>query len=205
MEKRVEILSQQEIFHKAMFRIEEAHLRHERYDGSMSKEITRLNLERGDSAAAILHHKEADTVILTEQFRYPTYQKGPGWLLELPAGSIDKDSDSSPEKAMQREIMEEIGYSVEALQHISTFYLTPGGSSERIYLYYASVKPQEHTAKGGGLTGSGEDIRTVVVSVDEALAKMKSGEIADVKTIVGLQWLQMQRLTHDVPSSDGTK
>src|SRR5678816_2226156 len=88
MPKRVEILKKQEVFHKAIFHIDEVQLQHERYNGKMTETLTRLNLNRGDSVAAVVHDKEANTVILVEQFRYPTYEKGPGWLIELPAGII---------------------------------------------------------------------------------------------------------------------
>src|SRR5882724_6560615 len=134
MPKRVEILNKQEVFHKFIFRVEEVQLRHERYNGKMSDALTRLNLNRGDSVAAVVHDQKANSVILVEQFRYPTYEKGPGWLIELPAGIVsDKEN---PQKTVQRELMEEIDYEAKKVQHITTFYVSPGGTSERIYLYY---------------------------------------------------------------------
>jgi len=191
MTKRVEIISKQEIFKKFIFRIEEAHLRHERFDGSMSQEIVRLNLNRGDSTAVVLHDKRADTLVMTEQFRYPTYEKGPGWLLELPAGVVEQGED--PADTMRREMLEETGYAVQTVRHIGTFYLSPGGSSERIVLYYANATPQNQVARGGGVISEGEDIRVLVLKVDDVLKKIASGEIADAKTMVGLQWLQLNR------------
>lgn len=191
MQKRVEILDKKEIFKQAIFRIEEVRLRYQRYNGSMSENLTRLNLNRGDSAALVAHDSRAGTVVLIEQFRYSTYEKGPGWLLELPAGIVKAGED--PAQTMQRELKEEIGYTVQTMQHISTFYPSPGGTSERIHLYYASVSPIDHTSRGGGVASEGEDIRTVVMPVDTALHKMKSGEIADAKTIIGLQWLQLHK------------
>lgn len=193
--KRVDIISKQKIFQKSIFQIEEARLRHERFDGSMSHEFVRLNLDRGDSVAALLHDQETDTVILIEQFRYPTYEKGPAWLIELPAGIVDQ-TDITPEFTLQREIMEEIGYSIQSFHHISTFYPSPGGSSERISLYYASITPKDCVAKGGGLIESDEDIRRFSLTVDEAMLKIATGEIVDAKTIIGLQWLQLYRSTH---------
>ena len=191
--KIVEVLSKINVFQKSIFRVEEVHLRHERYDGSMTQEFVRLNLDRGDSVAALLHNEEEDKVILTEQFRYPTYEKGPGWMIEIPAGIIDLEMHETPEVTIQREVIEEIGYSVQRLHHISTFYPSPGGSSERIYLFYSSVTPQDCIADGGGLIESGEDIRRLSVAVDDALAKVASGEIVDAKTVIALQWLQNHR------------
>ena len=189
MPRRVEILNKQEVFHKFIFRIEEVQLRYERFHGKMSEALTRLNFNRGDSVAAVVHDRAADTVILVEQFRYPTYEKGPGWLIELPAGIVsDKEN---PQKTVQRELMEEVGYEAKKVQHISTFYVSPGGTSERIHLYYASVVPKDQTSTGGGLAPEGEDIHVLSLKVSDALAKVASGEIADAKTIIGLQWLQL--------------
>lgn len=188
---RVEIDHQEIIFRKFFFRIEEARLRHERYDGSMSDEMVRLNFDRGDSAAVVLHDPEQDTVILTEQFRYPTHAKGPGWLLEIPAGTVEEDEDDDPIRTMRREIMEEIGYHVENLEHISNFYLTPGGSSERIHLYYGTVSPQDRKGAGGGVLSEGEDIRILSMPVARAFAMIESGHLVDAKSIIGLQWLQL--------------
>src|SRR5579872_1427656 len=96
--------------------------------------------------------------------------------------------------------MEETGYNVETLQLINTFYLSPGGSSERVLLYYASVTPGDHVGKGGGLRESGEDIRTLIITVENALEKVTKGEIVDAKTIIGLQYLQVHRLPRAIES-----
>lgn len=192
MPKRVEIIDKKQVFKQAIFRVDEIHLRHERFDGKMSEELVRLNLDRGDSVAAIMHDREADTVILTEQFRYSAYDKGPGaWLLEIPAGTVERGED--PADTMRREIKEEIGYDVERIKHICTFYLSPGGTSERILLYYASVTPKQRTSQGGGLREEGEDIRILMMKVNQALRKIDKGEIIDAKSIIGLQWLQLHR------------
>jgi ADP-ribose pyrophosphatase len=90
MAKRVEILSETSLFQKYFFNVKEAKLKHEQYSGKMSEEITRLNFERGDSVAILMHDPDQDTVVLTEQFRYPSYRKDDanenGWIWEIPAG-----------------------------------------------------------------------------------------------------------------------
>lgn len=191
MTKRVEILSKREVFRQAFFRIEEIRLKHEKFDGTMSPEMTRLNFERGDSVAAIVHNPANDTLIFTEQFRYPTYEKSPGWLLETPAGSIEPGE--TPEATLRREIEEEIGYTLRDIRHISTFYLSPGGTSERIHLFYVRVADDDKTGEGGGKPGEHEYIRIVTMTIDEALAGIPSGLIQDAKTLIGLQWLQLNR------------
>ncbi len=193
MKRRVEILDQKQLFKKHFFHIEEAHLRHELQDGSMSEVLTRLNFVRGDSAAVVIHDPKTDKVVFTEQFRYPSYTKGDGWLLEIPAGTVEDDENDNPQVTLQRELMEEIGYDVSKFRHISTFYVSPGGTSERIHLYYAAATPKQKTATGGGLVSEGEDIRIVTLKFEDAFKKIETGEIVDAKTIIGLQWLKLKR------------
>ena len=178
------------------FKVDEAELSFERFDGSMTPPVRRLVFERGDSVAAVVFDREAQRLLLTEQFRFPTFEKGPGWLIELIAGMIDRGEQ--PEASMRREIEEELGYRADRIEHVATFYVSPGGSSERIWVYYAEVSEDGRVSAGGGLAGEHEDIRVVsehedirVVSMspDEARAALKDGRIADAKTIIGLQWL----------------
>jgi ADP-ribose pyrophosphatase len=189
------MVSKVTVFQRAIFKIEEVKYRQRRYDGSESGVITRLNLDRGDSVAALLHDPAADSVILVEQFRVSTYDNGDGWLLELPAGIVELKRDATAEVTMRRELIEEVGYHLDALQHILTFYLSPGGSSERIFLYYGQISPESQISAGGGRRAEGEDIRTLALPVESALAKLDAGEIVDAKTIVALQWLRLRR-TH---------
>lgn len=192
--RKVQILRKETIFRKSIFKVEQVHLKHERFDGRMSQKITRLNLERGDGVAAVLHNQQDDTLVMIEQFRYATYDRGnEGWMIELPAGIVEDDEDDDPKETMHRELAEEIGYQVESLRPIGKFYLSPGGSTEQIYLYYANVTPDNKTEDGGGLDEEDEDIRTLIIPVQDALHKVSTGEICDAKTIIDLQWLQINR------------
>lgn len=195
MEKKVEIISKQQLFKKFFFLIEEARLRHELYTGEMSPEMTRLSFNRGDSAAVILHDPLLDTVVMTEQFRYPTYTKGMGWILEIPAGTIEAEELDNPTETLRRELVEEIGYRVADFRKIASFFVSPGGTSERIHLFYAAIRPEDKIAEGGGLAAEGEDIRMVSMGLQEAIYKISTGEIVDAKTIIGLQWLQINKAT----------
>lgn len=190
MKKHVEILSKRRVFQQAIFAIDEVHLRHEKFNGAMSRELTRLNLDRGDSVAAIIHDPETDLIIFTEQFRYPTYNNGHGWLLEILAGMIEDDERDDPARTLRREIQEEVGYTVDEVRWISTFYVSPGGTSERIFLYYAAVSPTQKTHAGGGVIDEGEDIRAVEIPARQAFAMLAKGDIMDAKTVIGLQWMQ---------------
>jgi ADP-ribose pyrophosphatase len=168
------------------FKVDEAEVSFERFDGSMTPPVRRLVFERGDSVAAVVFDRDSKRLLLTEQFRFPAFEKGPGWLIELIAGMIDRGEQ--PQDALRREIEEELGYRADRIEHIATFYVSPGGSSERIWVYYAEVDDASHVSAGGGLPGEHEDIRILRMSPDEARAALQDGTIADAKTMVGLQW-----------------
>lgn len=193
MDKRVKILKKDEIFKKLIFRIDEARLQFERYDGELSHPVTRLNLRRGDSVAALIHDISDNSFILTEQFRYPVFNKdeAEAWLTEIPAGMVG--AGEIPEETMRREILEEIGYQVQDLRLITVFFPSPGGSDERIYLYYAQVKPDQEKTAGGGLNREGEDIRRIHIPAKAALSRLKAGGYHDAKTIIALQWFWANR------------
>jgi nudix-type nucleoside diphosphatase (YffH/AdpP family) len=171
------------------FKVEEAYLRFEQFNGEMSRKIRRLSLERGDSVAILVYNTTTKKIILVNQFRYPTYLHGDGWIIETIAGMIDREEES--ENTAQREIREETGLTINTFEHIASFYLTPGGSSERIFLYYSEVSgEQAKYKKTGGLLREGEDIKVIELSLAEAMAKIRSGEIMDAKTIIGIYWLE---------------
>lgn len=172
-----------------IFKVEEAYLRFEQFDGEMSPRVRRLSLERGNSAAILVFNRNTEKLILISQFRYPTYQDGHGWTIEAIAGMVDPGE--TPEESARRELQEETGLNIDFLEHIATFYPSPGGSSEQIYLYYSEVSGERAKYKGtGGLLASGEDIKVMELTLADALAKIKSGEIMDAKTILGIYWLE---------------
>lgn len=186
----VEIRSRRALL-DGFFRVEEVELQHERRDGSMSPPLTRLNLDRGDGAAIVLHDPQRRALVLVRQFRFPTWDKGPGWLLELVAGVVNEGAE--PAQVARAEALEEAGYVIDEPEPIGTFYLTPGGSSERIFLYYAAVSAAQRRQEGGGLEEEGEDIEVVEYGEDEVWRSLDDGEIVDAKTLIGLMWLR-QRL-----------
>jgi nudix-type nucleoside diphosphatase (YffH/AdpP family) len=175
------------------FKVEEAHLRFEQFNGEMSPLLRRFSFERGNSAAILAFNLDTQKIILINQFRYPTYDNGHGWTIEVIAGMVDKGE--LPNESAQRELMEEAGLNVSAFEHISTFYPSPGGCSEQIFLYYAEVSG-EHAKynKTGGLIKEGEDIHSFEISLEDALDKIKTGEIRDAKTIIGIYWLKNRQM-----------
>lgn len=174
------------------FKIDKATLQHEKFDGTMTPELTRLNFNRGHSVAIILYNPDTKSVILTRQFRFPAYfsDKEKGWLLEVIAGMLEKDEN--PEEALQREIFEETGFQVPRMEFINEFFVSPGGSSEKIYLYFGVVTRKHQVGNGGGLKKEGEDIRIEEIPFEQALEMVQQGKISDAKTIIALLWLEKQ-------------
>jgi len=183
--RRAEVRSRRRLLDD-FFKVDEAEVSFERADGSMTPLLRRLVFERGDSVAAVVMHRESRRLLFTEQFRFPTLGKGTGWLLEVMAGMIG--AGEAPEAALRREIGEELGYAVAHLELIATFFVSPGGSSERIWLYFVEVDDSGRTSSGGGLASEHEEIRVVRLSPDEARAALLEGRLPDAKTIIGLQW-----------------
>ncbi len=183
--KQVIIHSVKRVFDH-FFKIDEAVLSHELANGGMSEKMTRLSFERGDAVAAMVYHTSIQKFLFTRQFRYPTYSKGPGWLLEAVAGTIE--AGEAPEVSLMREMEEELGYQVLTATPIQTFYVSPGGTSERIFLFYAEVNDTMQVSSGGGLAEENEDIEVVALTANQINTALLNGEIADAKTLIGIYW-----------------
>ena len=155
-------------------------------DGHWSRE-TRETYDRGNGATVLLYDPDRRTVLLTRQFRYPVYVNGhpDGQLIETAAGLLD---DDSPEDAIRREAEEETGVAVGDLHHVFDVYMSPGSVTERLHFYAAPYSPGSRLTAGGGLAEEGEDIDVLELPFDEALAMIRSGVIADAKTVMLLQW-----------------
>jgi nudix-type nucleoside diphosphatase (YffH/AdpP family) len=194
MPMKVKILKESREYN-GFFKIDKAVLQYEKFDGEMSEEVTRLNFNRGDSAAILLYDEEKDSVILVKQFRYPAYVNDcPGWILEAVAGTIEEGRDAV--SVARAELLEEAGYEVDDLELISRFYVSPGGTSERIHLYLGLARRK--VSSGGGLVSENEDIQVISMPLNEAMEMVETGEICDAKTIIALQWLELGRV-HEVP------
>lgn len=174
----------EEIVFDDFFKIKKAKINQELFDEKFI-EVDRLCFERGDSAAIIIYEKDTDTILFTNQFRYPTINEN-GWILEIPAGSIKRGED--PNKRVKLEVEEEIGYKVKNIMFINSFYVSPGGTSERIFLYYSEVESKNKVLEGGGLKYEKEDIRLEKIHVKEIKEKLKKNYFRDAKTLIGLQW-----------------
>ncbi|MBN1479868.1 NUDIX hydrolase [candidate division KSB1 bacterium] len=178
--------------YEGFFTLEKARLQFEKFDGSKSKEIERENFYRGDSVAALVYDSRNEKVTLVRQFRYPVYSVDPehAWLIELVAGRCEKNEN--PQETLVRELKEEMLISIvaEQLEYIGQFFLSPGGTSERIYLYAADVDLSNFEEQSGGREEEDENIQILHFSTRQVIDLLERGDFRDAKTIIALQWLK---------------
>ncbi|AYA38708.1 GDP-mannose pyrophosphatase NudK [Hymenobacter oligotrophus] len=149
--------------------------------------------DRGNGAVILLYHPERHTVVLTRQFRLPTYLNGnpTGMLIEAPAGLLD---DDHPEDCVRREAEEETGYRVHHVQKVFEAYMSPGSVTEIVYFFVAEYLDDHRMHAGGGVVHEQENIEVLELPFAEALRLMHAGEIKDAKTIMLLQYAQLHGL-----------
>ena len=166
-----------------------------RSDGQWQEQVREV-YDRGHGAACLLHDPLADCVLLIRQFRFPLYitDQAP-FLIEVPAGLLE---GAEPEVRMRAELMEETGYEVGPLSHVTNLVMSPGSVTEYLALYLGSYSRGSAVGAGGGHEDEGEDIEVLHVPLDEALAMMVRGEIVDAKAVVLLQHLAL-RLSRELP------
>ncbi len=184
---KVEIIKRETIF-KGFFTLEKTELRFEKFDTTMSEQVSRLNVYRGDAVSVLLYDSIKKTLLFVKQFRYPVYTVEPenAWTLEAVAGSIE--NSVTPVETAIKEVEEEVGYRLEPqqLEYIGKCYPSPGGTSERIYLYIADIADCPRINSGGGLDHEVEDIKVVELGYEETFDKIKSFDICDAKTLISL-------------------
>ena len=149
--------------------------------------------DRGNGAGILLYNKLQKTVILIRQFRLPSYLNGneTGMMIEVCAGLLDKDN---PEQCIIREVEEETGYQVETVHKVFETYVSPGAVTEILHLFVGEYDPSMKVSEGGGIASEQENIEVFEIPFIEALAMVKRGEIRDSKTIMLLQYAQINNL-----------
>jgi len=147
--------------------------------------------DRGNGAVILLYNQLSNTVILTRQFRLPTYINGneTGMLIEACAGLLDNDN---PEDCIKRETEEETGYKISRVEKIFEAYMSPGSVTEILYFFIAEYSNEMKITDGGGLEEEGENIEVLELSFEETLKMIDRGEIKDAKTIMLLQHLRIK-------------
>jgi GDP-mannose pyrophosphatase NudK len=149
--------------------------------------------DRGNGAVILLYNKEQKTVILTRQFRLPSYinGNGSGMLIEACAGLLDNDN---PEDCIRRETEEETGYKISHIRKIFEAYMSPGSVTEILYFFVAEYTSAMKSNEGGGIEHEQEDIEVLEIGFDNAMQMIETGEIKDAKTIILLQYAKLNDL-----------
>ena len=147
--------------------------------------------DRGNGAVILLYNKSTKKVILTRQFRMPTYLNGnqDGMLIEACAGLLDADN---PEDCIKRETEEETGYKISEVKKVFEVYMSPGSVTEILYFFVAEYAIDLRVNEGGGVDN--ENIEVLEFDFLDALNMIKTGEIKDAKTIMLLQYAQIEKL-----------
>lgn len=160
-----------------------------RRDGGWQAQ-TREVYDRGNGATILLYNRARRSVVLTRQFRLPAFVNGhSGFLIESAAGLLD---DASPEQRIRAEAEEETGYRVGKVEKVWEAFMSPGSVTERVHFFVAEYAAGDRIGAGGGIAAEGEDIEVLELGYDQAIAMVASGEIADGKTIMLLQHLQLR-------------
>lgn len=147
--------------------------------------------DRGNGATVLLYNLEKRSLILTRQFRLPTYINGNpnGMMIETCAGLLDGDT---PEDCIRKESEEETGYQLGPVKKVFQAYMSPGAVTEIIHFFIAQYQPHMKTSDGGGLEHEQENIEVLEVDFDKAFSMIQSGDIQDGKTIMLLQYAKLE-------------
>jgi nudix-type nucleoside diphosphatase (YffH/AdpP family) len=147
---------------------------------------TRETFDRGNAATLLPYHLKQRTVVLVRQFRYAAYVNGyDDLLIEAAAGMLDNES---PEARIRAEAEEETGYRLGAIRKVFEAFMSPGSATEKLHFFVAEYEPTMRIGSGGGIASEGEEIEVIELPVDQALAMISDGRIADAKTIMLLQY-----------------
>ncbi len=181
-----------EILSKNWYTLKKISYEYKKKDGSWQTQF-REAYDRGNGATILLYNKENRTIILTHQFRLPTFINGneTGMMIETCAGLLDKDN---PEDCIKREAEEETGYKISSVKKIFEAYMSPGSVTEILYFFVAEYSKEMKVNEGGGIEHEQEDIEVLEMPFDKAVRMMTTAEIKDAKTIILLQYAQLNRL-----------
>lgn len=192
MEKEKIKIIKTEVLSDNWYTLRKVTFKRELNDGTW-QEQSREAYDRGNGATILLYNKAQKTVILTRQFRLPTFVNGnpSGMLIEACAGLLDKEN---AEDCIRRETEEETGYKISDVRKIFELYMSPGSVTEILYFFIAEYSKDMKVNEGGGAEHEQENIEVLEIPYAEALSMMESGEIKDAKTVVLLQYLQLKSL-----------
>lgn len=190
MKYQVEIVAS-EVMSEGFLKHRRFRLRHSLFEGGDSPELSRELVESYRAASVMLYDPDLDRVVLIEQFRVGALDNPQGcWIKEVVGGIVE--GEESPESVAVREAVEEAGCEIYELLPVCELLVSPGYSTERIHLFCGLV---DASAAGGvhGIDAEGEDIRVDVMDAEQAIASISGGMVTSTSTVIGLQWLAMNR------------
>jgi len=188
----VEIVSSETV-HVGFHMLQVQHLRHALFDGGKSEVLRREVFVSGDAAIVLPYDPKLDRVLMVEQFRMGPLGRGDPrpWQLEPVAGRVDPGE--TPENAARREALEEAGLTLHDLEHIASYYPTPGSVTDYFHSYIGLCDLPDAQTDIGGLDAEHEDIKTHVLSFEAAMDLLTTGEVDVGPLVLALMWLQRER------------
>lgn len=191
MNKKVRVLNT-EVLSNNWYTLRKITYEFQKKDGTWQTQ-SREAYDRGNGATILLFNKENKTVILTRQFRLPSFINGneSGMLIEACAGLLDNDH---PEECIKRETEEETGYKISSVRKVFEAYMSPGSVTEILYFFIAEYTSAMKVTDGGGIEHEQEDIEVMELPFEKAEQMIGTGEIKDAKTIMLLQYARLHRL-----------
>ncbi len=186
-------IARQRASYTGFFGVEEADLRFRRFDGGLSRPVTRAAFVMADAVTVLPYDPVKDLVLLIEQYRYGVHARGDPnpWSLETIAGRID--AGEAPEDTARRETQEEADLDLRALLPVASFYPSPAAVSEYVYAFVGIASLAPNWKSIGGLDSEAEDIRTHVVPFSRLLELIETGEVATAPVLISALWLSGQR------------
>ncbi|MEL6304518.1 MAG: GDP-mannose pyrophosphatase NudK [Bacteroidota bacterium] len=171
------------------YSLEKVTFEYQKADGEWETQI-REAYDRGNGAVILLYNKAKQSVVLTRQFRMPTYLNGneTGMMIEACAGILEK---GNAEETIRMEVEEETGYRISEVQKVFESYMSPGSVTEILYFFLGEYEDDMKVSEGGGAEDETENIEVLELSFMAALEMVKTGEIKDAKTIMLLQYAQL--------------
>lgn len=180
---------QKELLSNNWYTLNKVTFEYQREDGTWETQ-TREAYDRGNGAVILLYNAKKGTVVLTRQFRMPTYLNGnaDGMMIEACAGLLEK---GNAEQTIKKEVEEETGYKIDKVKKVFEAYMSPGSVTEILYFFIGEYEASMKVSEGGGAEDETENIEVLEIRFDEAFEMVKTGEIKDAKTIMLLQYAQI--------------
>ena len=153
----------------------------------------RESYNRGNGACILLYNSKENTVVLTKQFRMPSYLNGnnDGMMIEVCAGLLDEDD---PISCIIKEAEEETGYKISDPVKVLEVYSSPGAVTEIIHYFISEYDKSMKISEGGGKEEETEEIEVLEIDFNKALKMIDNGIIKDAKTILLLQYARLHNL-----------